>query len=95
MVAIKNYMHDLVENSLEKIAQNMDCCLCDRCRMDIMALALNNLPSKYVVTDRGEVYAKTSLLQQQFEVDVLAATMSAAMIVSKNPRHVAPEKTGD
>ncbi|MCL2564982.1 MAG: late competence development ComFB family protein [Defluviitaleaceae bacterium] len=87
MIAIKNYMSDLVENSLDTIAQNINCCLCDRCRMDIMALALNNLPSKYIVTDEGGVYAKTSLLAQQFEVDVLAATMNAVMLVSKNPRH--------
>jgi len=87
MIAIKNCMYDLVKSNLSNIAQNTDSCLCERCSMDIMALALNNLPNKYIVTDEGEVYAKTSLLQQQFEVDIIAAIMNALMIVSKNPRH--------
>ena len=36
---------------------------CHICRMDIAAYALNHLPSKYVVTRKGEVYSKLAELQ--------------------------------
>ena len=87
MLAIKNYMEDLVSNTIKKIVKPTDCCLCERCHMDVMAMALNNLPSKYIVTDKGELFTKISILEQQFEVDVVSAVMKAAMTVAENPRH--------
>jgi len=80
-------MQDLVEQNLDIVARGMDCCLCERCRADITALALNNLPGKYVVTEEGEIFAKVSSFHQQAEIDVVAATMKAMMVVSKNPNH--------
>ena len=87
MAEIKNYMQNLVERNLDSIAKSTACCLCDRCRMDIIAIALNSLPSKYIVSEEGEVYAKASALQQQIEVDIIAATVKAVKIVSEKPRH--------
>jgi competence protein ComFB len=87
-MSIKNYMMDLVGSHLDKIAATTDACLCDRCRDDIMALALNHLPSKYIVSEEGEVFAKVSSFHQQAEIDVISATAKAIMTVSKNPRHV-------
>jgi len=87
MKAIKNYMEYLVEMNLDHIAEGLGCCLCEKCRADITALALNHLPSKYVVSDEGEVFTKMSALQQQAEIDVTSAIMQAALTVSKNPRH--------
>lgn len=62
-------------------------CRCARCRADIMALALNQLPAKYVVTEKGEVISKleSSILQKQ--IDILAAVVTAGKIVSSSPRH--------
>ncbi|GHU52019.1 hypothetical protein AGMMS49975_07000 [Clostridia bacterium] len=84
---IKNYMNDCVEDALDDILKNMHSCTCDKCRLDVTAIALNSLPAKYVVTKKGELYTKIASLRQQFEVDIVAALSKAVVIVSKNPRH--------
>jgi len=55
--------------------------------MDIKALALNNLPPKYVVSEEGELYVKTNELVRQFEVDIIKAITMAAIKVNNNKRH--------
>ncbi|MDK2836338.1 MAG: hypothetical protein PWP21_1115 [Thermosediminibacterales bacterium] len=85
---LKNFMEILVENEIDGILENYkDICKCERCKKDIMALALNNLPPKYYVTEKGEVYNKIQALNQQFSTDVLTAILKAVKQVSKNPRH--------
>ena len=52
----KNYMEDAVEMMLNRVApQYPDICMCDRCRTDMMMIALNNLPPRYVSTHKGAV----------------------------------------
>ncbi|MGB9679460.1 MAG: late competence development ComFB family protein [Thermoanaerobacteraceae bacterium] len=84
---LKNYMEDAVDEMLDKVLKDMDVCKCDRCRMDIKALALNNLPPKYVVTEQGELFVKTNELVRQFEVDIIKAITMAAIKVNNNRRH--------
>lgn len=56
--------------------------------LDVQALALNRLPPRYVVSDQGEVFARTvSLNSAQFEVDILHAVLTAISIVTAHPRH--------
>lgn len=84
----KNYMEEVVESTLEEIlAHRDDICKCDRCKMDIKALALNHLPPKYVVTDKGYVYTKINELESQFKADVTVAVTNAMKVVRNNPRH--------
>ena len=84
----RNYMEDLVQAKMPDVLKTMTgICLCDRCRLDILAHALNNSPPKYVVSSRGKMYAKLNVLQGQFEVDVVRAITDAAMVIGKNPRH--------
>ena len=84
----KNYMEEAVERTMEEIlAHRDDVCKCDRCKMDIKALALNHLPPKYVVTDRGYVYTKVNELQNQFQADMAVAVTNALKVVRDNPRH--------
>jgi len=84
---IKNYMETAVGDILMPVLDSLDACKCPNCIMDILAIALNSLPSKYVVTKRGELYTKISNLQNQFDVDITAAIAKASVIVSRNPRH--------
>lgn len=84
---LKNYMEEVVEDTLRDVIDDLGICTCEQCKLDITALALNNLPPKYVVTTRGEVYSKVSTLQQQFEVDAISAIALAADTIKKNPRH--------
>ena len=87
MYKLKNYMEDLVSKRTDEILKSMDVCKCDKCKLDIIALALNSLPSKYVVSAKGELYAKVSELEQQFDIDVETAIIKAAFLVNENPRH--------
>ena len=85
---LRNYMEDLIQAKMPDVLKTMQgICLCDRCRLDILAYALNNSPPKYVVSTKGTMYAKLSVLQGQFEVDVVRAITDAAMLISKSPRH--------
>lgn len=87
MLKLKNYMEDIVNKKVDSVLNIMNICKCEKCRLDIMAIALNDLPPKYVVTDTGALYTKVRELEQQFEVDVETAIVKAAVFVSRNPKH--------
>ncbi|TYP51619.1 late competence development ComFB family protein [Thermosediminibacter litoriperuensis] len=84
---LKNYMEDVVFSFLDELIKGKQVCTCERCRYDIAAIALNHLPAKYVVTEQGEVFAKTQLLSQQFKTDAVVELLKAIDIVCKNPHH--------
>ena len=86
-VRLINYMEDIVEMVYDDVIKDIQVCKCNKCRADMLAITLNSLPTKYVVTKIGETYSKTNILVQQFEVDVISAITKAAEIVAKNPRH--------
>lgn len=87
MTVIKNYMEELVDMMINDVLKDLDVCRCNQCKTDIMAITLNMLPTKYVVTKEGTAYTKTNLLIQQFEIDIITAITKAAEIVKKSPRH--------
>ncbi|QSQ09395.1 hypothetical protein H0A61_01758 [Koleobacter methoxysyntrophicus] len=84
---LKNYMEDLVLMKIDEVLKDQKVCRCERCRMDIAAIALNNLPPKYYVTRRGEVYSRATSFNVQFEADVVAAILKAVKQVSGRPHH--------
>ncbi len=92
-IVLKNYMETLVLDKLDEIGSQLNCCKCDKCRMDIASYALNRLPAKYVATYEGEVYSKLDTLSVQYEADLVNAIYQAAKIVSEHPLHSA-EKVG-
>ena len=87
MHLMKNYMEEIVISSMDEILKDINMCQCDRCKLDIAAKALNDLPPQYIVTQRGEIYSKINNLKTQFEVDVISAITKAAIIVKRNPSH--------
>lgn len=62
-------------------------CTCEKCRADMMALALNKLPAKYVVTEKGKAISKVEVTIPQNRVDLIAAVTAASKIVAEKPRH--------
>ena len=81
-------METIVLNYLDGVLANYpNCCSCEKCRQDIVMLALNHLPPKYVSTDKGNVFAKLSLMELENEVIVIEEIAKAIEIVSKSPRH--------
>jgi competence protein ComFB len=80
-------MEEVVFNQMDNVLADIKMCKCDKCRMDVAAIALNELPPKYVVTEKGLLFSKIDALQQQFEIGITAAIIRAALIVRKNPWH--------
>ena len=80
-------MEEYVLTSLEHMLKDLDCCKCSRCQLDIASYALNRLPAKYVATTRGELMAKVSAFNTQFEATVMSEIVKAAIVVKEHPRH--------
>ena len=87
MASIKNYMEGIVFNMMNEVLDDIKMCKCDKCMLDIAAIALNDLPPQYTVTEKGELYSKINALRQQFEVDIISAVIKAAVLVKRTPRH--------
>lgn len=90
-VILKNMMEILVLEKLDEMSDQLDCCKCEKCRLDIASYALNRLPPKYVATYLGEVYSKLDTLSVQYDADLLNAIYQAAQIVKENPSHKSEE----
>lgn len=88
MMELKNYMEDLVASYIDEAAKkDKDFCNCPKCRLDAIALALNALKPKYVVTDKGYAYARIGELEAQYRTDVIVETTKAMQQVKSRPRH--------
>ncbi|MDX9916832.1 MAG: late competence development ComFB family protein [Gudongella sp.] len=85
---LHNNMEDLVIRQVDlAMSRTEGICKCDKCRKDVTAIALNNLPPKYIVTDLGDVYTRLKEMETQYVVDVVREVTKALEIVSKNPMH--------
>ena len=82
-----NIMVEAVKETLDSVLSVYDVCKCEKCRMDIIALALNRLPPRYVVRTSGAALTRFTLSREQERADVITAIAQAIEIVSKNPRH--------
>ena len=91
-VVLKNYMETLVLEKRDEIINELDCCKCEKCRMDIASYALNRLPPKYVATYEGQVYSKLDTLSIQYEADLINAIYQAAKVVTEHPHDRLPEQ---
>lgn len=85
---IQNYMEEVVQDELELLlAERNDICKCNKCKLDIMVWALNRLPPKYVITDRGRLYTKLKEQEIQFKADVVKELTKSIDFIGKNPQH--------
>ena len=82
-----NVMQVLVEEYTAKYVKMFGVCDCDRCVADIKALALNNLPPKYVIMDRGDIIPKLTFYEGKFNSDVTAQVLQACKTVMNRPHH--------
>ena len=87
MYNLKNYMEDVVEKLTDKYMKETEMCSCEKCRLDVMALALNELPTAYIVTQRGEMFAAIDSTYLQNQVDAEIAVLRAIEMVKENPKH--------
>ncbi len=85
---LHNYMQDILLEKLPHTMKVLRSCQCERCRLDILALALNALPPAYAVTsqedDGGD---RIKRLRREHEVKVTATLIKAIQTVKNEPRH--------
>ncbi len=84
-VVLYNITEKLVLEKLDVVLSNMTCCKCDRCKMDIVAMALNNLEPQYVVKTKGMIEDEKT--EAQISQEVTSEVLKAALTVRKKPRH--------
>jgi competence protein ComFB len=84
---LKNYMELCVDEMATKLMKEANVCSCENCKLDVMAMALNVLPPKYVVTTHGELFTKINMLHQQYDVDIVMELSKAIEVVKNKPRH--------
>lgn len=90
MASVKmiNKMEVMVEQAVsESLSRQKEVCGCERCKSDMIALALNTLPSRYVVTLLGEAVTNVDLESSQWKADIMMAVYRAIEIVRGRPRH--------
>jgi len=87
MKHLRNYTEEAVKLYMDRWFDQAECCHCDVCRMDVMAIMLNNLKPKYIVTDTGALYAQLDDFDPQYKIDFMTVMSQAAKLVSNKPRH--------
>ena len=87
MKQLRNYTEEAVKLYLDRWYKEADVCQCDICRMDVMAIMLNNLKPKYVVTDKGALFAQMDDFDPQYRTDLMTAMTLAVKTVKSGPRH--------
>ena len=81
---VVNVMESAVLGKMDSILARFQCCRCDRCKKDILALALNRLPPKYMVLSEGETPPD---IGPELNAQVVAAMIQAVLRVRAKPRH--------
>ena len=80
-------MQLLAEEKADQYMTLFGLCRCSRCRNDVLALALNQLPPKYVVMPVRELTPRLSIYEGRFNSAVTAQILRACKEVLEHPRH--------
>ncbi|MCQ2537721.1 MAG: late competence development ComFB family protein [Lachnospiraceae bacterium] len=86
-ILLRNLTEDYVILLFDRIADTIDCCKCQQCRLDVCSYTLNRLAPKYVVSTQGELMSKLCEFDAQFETNVMTELTKAAAVIKKFPRH--------
>jgi competence protein ComFB len=88
ILELRNYSEKVVRDVLEELlSKRNDICKCEKCRLDMMAIALNNLPPQYYLSNKGEVFSKLASSYSEMRIKVLTEVTKALMQVQKLPSH--------
>lgn len=82
-----NVMEHIVNDKIIYYMRQFEVCTCSRCKADVIALTLNGLMPKYIVTMKAAVDPLLSYYTNRLISDVTVEATKACMIVKENPRH--------
>ncbi|WP_308637583.1 late competence development ComFB family protein [Paenibacillus silvisoli] len=88
-LTVINVMEPIVADVLEEhyVRAGILKCTCDRCKLDILLLTLNHLPSRYTSSQEGEAYIKALYMNPQHQSDVLREITESVKIIENKPNH--------
>lgn len=84
---LTNIMELMVQFKYNEIKTILNMCQCEKCKLDLFSYALNRLPCKYVVSEKGEALTKINASSVQFDSDIICALVEGAKVVKEHPRH--------
>ncbi len=82
-----NVIQQLVDEKADKYIQLFGLCDCPRCRRDVMALTMNQLPSRYVVMPPWEFKIRADMYSNRYSSEITAQLLWACKTVMDHPRH--------
>ncbi|WP_179860783.1 late competence development ComFB family protein [Sporosarcina koreensis] len=87
-MGVHNVMEDVVRDTLMTYKNSMNlACDCERCLNDIMALALNDLPPRYVANSKFSPYIRAEhQADRQGATNIITVIAKSAAKVSSSPR---------
>ncbi len=80
-------MESIVKDKIIYFMRQFDVCTCDRCVADTIALTMNGLIPRYIVTSPAAVDPLISFYTNKLISDVTVEATKACIIVKDNPRH--------
>ena len=87
MRQLRNYTEEAVRLYVDRNFPRDDVCGCEGCKLDMMAIMLNSMQNRFVVTDQGEMYAKMSDFDAQYRTDLMVNMEMACKAIAKLPKH--------
>ena len=88
---LKKNLHNHSEDIVLELMQDLltkdypETCTCKQCLLDISSYTLNRLPAKYIASKKGNLHAKISEFEQQYQVNIITHLTKAIKIVNENP----------
>ena len=88
MRQLRNFTEESIKAFIDKELPLHDVCQCDYCRLDVLAIMLNEFKAHYVVTEQGALFAQLAeQFEPQYRIDLLSSMAHAVQIVRDRPRH--------
>ncbi len=82
-----NVMETIVKDKIIYYMRQFDVCTCDRCVTDTIALTMNGLTPKYIVTSPAAVDPLIGFYTNKLISDITVEATKACITVKDNPRH--------
>ena len=86
-----NVMEEIVESLVTVLLFSPDYqmfCHCEKCRNDIIAYSLNNLPHHYITTEKGRDVVFSQLNTEENRKWINKRIISAIHLVGNYPKHI-------
>lgn len=79
-----NLMEGFVESRIDEAMQKFNCCTCEKCRKDVLAITLNKLQPYYVIEEDLNLRDQK---EKERAAEVAAALVKAILAVKAHPNH--------